>query len=617
MENRSQSTNSQYALILVEDILDHAHLMEIKLKAFDPKFEVETVSSGSACLERLENAAFDLVVLDYMLPGMSGIDTLKRIKFRYPELPVVIVTGQGDEKLAVQALKYGASDYLVKDKGYEKFLPQVVKQLLEKRHLEKMLIRSEIRYQSLFEHANDAIFLEESSQGDIIDVNLKAAQLTGFTKAELLNLKFSDLVVYQSSKDTNFQTSTAPFDQRAKFDQVFIVRKDRKKIPVDLGASLVDQDNFQVIQNVVRDITEKRKFELMIIESKKRLMGLFDGITDFLTVQDRNFNIIMANQKIATHCQTTPDKLIGKKCYHVYFGRRTPCEKCPLVKTFHNGDAFFEEKIFNEEIYHLWSFPMRGVFDQLEFVIVQGKIVTEQKRLEKQFIQSEKLATIGILASGIAHELRNPLNVIETARYAIKTEIESTDGSLHKKLETIKEHIQRASKIINNLLQFSKPPINPEEKIDVHQLLNSTLALVEKKMEVKGIRLERKFGDIPQVYFDLDALKQAFLNIVINAIQAMPDGGLLRIHTQTDKSGQLRIQFIDSGGGISEENLKYIFTPFFTTKGKKRGTGLGMYICHSIIDRAGGEISIKSQVGQGTTVQITVPIREKSNTRSK
>jgi PAS domain S-box-containing protein len=617
METRPDKTNSQYNLLLVEDIPDHAHLMEIKLRAFDPNYQIEIVTSGSDCLEVFEQQNFDLVILDYILPGMSGLDTLKRLKFRYPELPVVLVTGQGDDKLAVQALKYGASDYIVKDKGYEKFLPQVVKQLLEKRQLEKMLIRSEIRYQTLFEQANDAIFLEESSQGDILDVNLKAAQLTGYTKAELLNLKFSDLVLFESSQNEKHITGTSAAAFRQQYDRVFILRKDKKKIPVDLGSNLVDQDNFQVIQNVVRDITEKRKFELLILESKKRLQALFDGITDFLTVQDRNFNIIMANQKIAVHCRTTPDKLIGKKCYRIYFGRKIPCENCPLVKTFHQGDTIFEEKMIQDEIFHLWSFPMRGVYDQMEYVIVHGKIVTEQKRLEKQFIQTEKLATIGILASGIAHELRNPLNVIETARYAINTEIDAANGSVLQKLNTIKEHVQRASKIINNLLQFSKPPLNPEEPIDIHQLLNSTLALVEKQMEVKGIRLERNFGPIPSVYFDLDALKQAFLNIIINAIQAMPDGGQLEIQTVKISNQKIQINFVDDGSGISEDNLKYIFTPFFTTKGRKHGTGLGMYICHSIIDRAGGEIALHSKLGKGTTVQISIPTQTKLNGRTK
>jgi len=617
METRPDRTFSPYTLLLVEDIPDHAHLMEIKLRAFDPNFQIEIVTSGYDCLEKVETNTVDLVILDYVLPGMSGLDTLKRLKFRNPELPVVLVTGQGDEKLAVQALKYGASDYIVKDKGYEKFLPQVVRQLLEKRQLEKMLIRSEIRYQNLFEQANDAIFLEEASQGDILDANLKAVELTGYSKAELFNLKFSDLIRFESSQNENLKTSTSPAEFRKQFDRVFIIRKDLKKIPVDLGSSLVEQDNFHVIQNVVRDITEKRKFELLILESKKRLQALFDGITDFLTVQDRNFNIIMANQKIAAHCHTTPDKLIGKKCYRIYFGRKTPCENCPLVKTFHHGDTVFEEKVIQDEIFHLWSFPMRGVYDQMEYVIVHGKIVTEQKRLEKQFIQSEKLATIGILASGIAHELRNPLNVIETARYAINTEIDEANSSVHQKLNTIKEHVQRASKIINNLLQFSKPTLHPEEAIDIHQLLNSTLALVEKQLEVKGIRLVRQFADIPRVFFDLDALKQAFLNIIINAIQAMPDGGQLEIETTQILPQKIQINFTDNGSGISEENLKYIFTPFFPPKGRKHGTGLGMYICHAIIDRAGGEIALHSKLGKGTTVQITIPAQTDINGRIK
>ncbi|HDZ11737.1 MAG TPA: hypothetical protein ENH53_05920, partial [Bacteroidetes bacterium] len=128
----------------------------------------------------------------------------------------------------------------------------------------------------------------------------------------------------------------------------------------------------------------------------------------------------------------------------------------------------------------------------------------------------------------------------------------------------------------------------------------------------------KNYENVPMTYFNVDSLKQVFLNIIINAIQAMPDGGQLFILTDKTPEGRLRIQFTDSGQGISDENLNQIFAPFFTTKEVGKGTGLGMYVSHSIIHGEGGEISVKSQLGRGTTFTIEVPIvEEKSNVKQE
>lgn len=611
MEDTTDIMDTPYSILLVEDIPDHAHLMEIKLKSFNTNFTINTVTNGPECLRMVNQSHFDLVVLDYMLPGMNGLEILKNIKGHYPEMPVIIVTGQGDEQLAVQALKHGATDYIIKERGYEKFLPQVVKQFIEKRQLEKMLVTTELRYQNLFELANDAIFIEEIGNGELLDTNLKATQLTGFTKAELMRMKFRDLRFEDSALDITYEIPSEADEPGQELDKYIMLRKDGQLRQVEVSSSMVNLGNFRVRQNIVRDVTEKRKLEQLILESKKRHQALFDGITDFISVQDKNFNIIMVNRQLAERCKTTPEKLIGRKCFRVYFGRKTRCDECPLVHTFKDGKSILVERIFNSDIYELNSFPMHGVNNKLEYVTIHGKLMTEQKQLEKKYIQSEKLATIGILASGVAHELRNPLNVIETARYAIQTEVDPDNESINRKLITIKNHVQRAARIINNLLEFSRPAAQNISQIDVNHVLETTLVLVTQKMELKGIKLIKDFRNIPKACFNLDSLKQAFLNIIINAIQAMPNGGELKIQTDEDDGRNVKISFSDTGMGISKENLNRLFTPFFTTKEQGEGTGLGMYITHSIIERYGGEITVESEQSKGTTVHIVLPIQVK------
>ncbi|MDZ7260741.1 MAG: PAS domain S-box protein [candidate division KSB1 bacterium] len=595
-------------ILLVEDNPDHARLMEIMLNKCDSHFAVSIADSGDRCLEMLETQNFKAIVLDYDLPGKNGLEILEEINARNLELPVIIVTGQGDEHVAVKAMKQGAYDYIIKDKGYLYVLPRVVQQAIEKYRLEIRLNAVERKYQSLIEKANDAIFIEDPQTGKFLEVNIKAEELTGYTKKELLNLTYHNLHPPEQVSRAQDRASQTLQAGSSTYDDLCLRRKDGQTIPVDISASVIDFGRFQVIQKIVRDIHEKKKLEQQILESKKRLQALFDGITDMISVQDREFHIVMANKKIANMCNTRPEKLIGKRCFEVYFQLEAPCEDCPTAATFQSKKPEFCERIYNGEIYHLWTYPMFGLDGKLDCVIEYGQIVTEQKRLEKQLIQAEKLATIGILSSGIAHELRNPLNIIEAARYYIQDCIGNQNPQITEKLETIKKHVRRASTIINNLLEFSRPAELEREYIDINQLIDSTIALIEKELSSKNITLVKNYQNIPRAYFGLDSIKQVLLNIIINAIQAMPQGGQLQIKTNPLPEKWIEIHISDTGCGIPKKNLPHIFSPFFTTKKVGEGTGLGLYISHSIIKREGGEITVESQEGVGTTFTIRLPM---------
>ena len=163
---------------------------------------------------------------------------------------------------------------------------------------------------------------------------------------------------------------------------------------------------------------------------------------------------------------------------------------------------------------------MSGLDGKPEFIVEYAKDVTESKEIEKQLIKSEKLATIGLLSSGIAHELRNPLNIIETARYSIEDVLAHKDAEIDRKLDIIKKNIRRASIIIDNLLQFSRHSDFEREKIDVERLIETTLALLEQEIVVRKVKCEKDFQNVPRVFFSQDSLKQVFLNIILNAIEA-------------------------------------------------------------------------------------------------
>ncbi|MCB1045574.1 MAG: PAS domain S-box protein [Calditrichaeota bacterium] len=236
--------------------------------------------------------------------------------------------------------------------------------------------------------------------------------------------------------------------------------------------------------------------------------------------------------------------------------------------------------------------------------------ITEKQAMEFTLNQSQKLAGLGQLSAGIAHELRNPLGIINSSLYFINSTLrgERLEGNaqLQKHLGIIQSEVERARRIIENLLSFSRVSKYEKEPVDLVELLNQTLDLVKKELLVNNIRLETELEPLPHVGLNLDEMKQALLNIIINATQAMPDGGTLMIRTRSG-NGRILLHFRDTGVGIRKEDLPNVLNPFFTTKDPGQGTGLGLSLTHTIIQRSGGGLKIESEVGRGTEVTIELP----------
>ncbi len=604
----------QIKVLIIEDNPEQAHLMELILQRQGQAFRSEVVHDPEIGLNILSKDQFDAVILDYSLPKMNGLQVLQHIKKSRNPVPIIMVTGQGDERIAVEAMRQGAYDYLVKTKDFLDLLPRVINRTIEEKVLSSKLQQSEQRYFALFDKAVVAIFIADARTLRLLQVNEMAVRMMGYSAQDLLNRTFLQIGANRSTQDLLSFFEKIKKQGQASIDQILLLGANRRLIPVDMSGSLVSIGDSQVIQCFVRDISDKIKMQRQILLSRQRLISLFDGITDLISVQDRDHNLIMGNKKyIQTTAEVSP-KLVGEKCYKMLFNRTEPCFNCPAKETYRTGQSHFVEIFHQGRTFHIWTFPMAGLDGRPEFLVEYAKDVTDQKEIEKQLIKSEKLATIGLLSSGIAHELRNPLNVIETARYSIEDALGHKDPEIDKKLDIIKKNVRRASGIIENLLQFSRHSVYERERIDVEKLVDTTLSLLEKEIAVRNIVCEKHFESVARVFFSLDSLKQVFLNIIYNAVQAMPNGGFLRIRTKETSDRQwVHIDFSDTGLGISEENLSHIFTPFFSTKRESGGTGLGLYLSYTIIKREGGDITVKSREGVGTTFTVKLPIAKDSD----
>jgi signal transduction histidine kinase len=282
---------------------------------------------------------------------------------------------------------------------------------------------------------------------------------------------------------------------------------------------------------------------------------------------------------------------------HVEPGKNITKETLESVMTFaqqaglaiHNAFMYQELKTFSQ---------------QMEEKI--QKTTADLRKTEAQLIRSEKLAALGQLAAGIAHEIRNPLTSINILIHSLKENLPS-ENSHWEDLKVIEEEIHRINEIVDQFLRFAKPASPQLERAEVTSLFEETLQLLRPQMGKLQIFVEKDFRSLPLITFDNEQMKQVILNLLMNAIQAMPGGGQLRLEGEVSKDGQwIQLSIHDSGIGIPPEDMNRLFDPFFSTK--EGGIGLGLSIAHRIIDQHHGKIEVESTPGKGTLFTLWLPI---------
>ena len=238
--------------------------------------------------------------------------------------------------------------------------------------------------------------------------------------------------------------------------------------------------------------------------------------------------------------------------------------------------------------------------------IVAFEDITEKIQMQQQLLTSEKLASIGLLSAGVAHEINTPLTGISS--YVQMLQKSSTDAHFAQILQKIEAQTERVSRIIKNLLAFSRSNTSDLafHRVALMETLQEILSLIDYKLKTMSIVLELALTPVKPIWAQGERLQQVFLNIILNALDAMPGGGTLRIEL-FETEADVVIRITDSGTGIKEQHLPHIFDPFFTTKGVGKGTGLGLSISYAIIKEHEGRIGVESVVGRGTSFTITLP----------
>jgi len=360
--------------------------------------------------------------------------------------------------------------------------------------------------------------------------------------------------------------------------------------------------------------------------NRERLRTFFNAIDDKIYVIDKDFNIVMSNNE---------DIGESGKCYKKVFNYETVCDNCPATDTFSEGKNTFYELQHGDSFYNLSAYPVFDDNDNVMQVLEVCHDNTKHKQIESQLIQSYKLASLGKLVAGVAHEINNPntfilgnLKIIDEAFNDIlpildKHQANNPDFKVARlNYEIFKENIpilikdmvkgaNRTNKIVADLRNFARKDEGKlSDDIDINDIIKNNLTLTQKHIK-KVARIDFNLGnDIPVFKGSIQKLEQVLLNLILNAAQAIENGnGKVGIETLFEKrSNEILIKIADNGKGMDEKTLKNIFDPFYTTKRNKGGTGLGLSISYGIIKEHNGTITVDSKVDEGTTFTIRIPV---------
>jgi PAS domain S-box-containing protein len=476
--------------------------------------------------------------------------------------------------------------------------------------------RSEARFTELFETLQEGIYIV-TPEDSILEVNPALVRMLGYdSREELLGKKVSEVFVDQEQRSILVREVNRQPTPEGR--EITLCRKDGQPV-ICLNTSTAVRDSGGKItryQGALADITERRAIEKRLYQQQEFARRLVDSFPDLIFVVDAERRYTFVSPRVKEVLGFEPQEFIG-----TLFGERTHLEERSAVLAVFDdllqgkrNFASIELRVRHKQgEWHRLRCHFSPLFDEngkIEGVVISGRDITEMKRMEEQLIQAEKLAAMGQMLAGVAHELNNPLTAILGASELLRDRA-GVDENTKRQLEMTHRQALRAARIVQNLLEFSRPASPQKKALDLNAVIDRTLQLHEHSFRRNAIEVDfRPSAGLPPTVGDANQLIQVFLNLVSNAEQAIrevrPSG---RIQIRLGKSGsRIFVSVQDDGPGLKSEVLPKIFDPFFTTKRPGGGTGLGLSICMSIIREHGGDIEAESLPAGGATFTVFLPI---------
>jgi len=484
----------------------------------------------------------------------------------------------------------------------------VTTDITERKRMEEKIRKSEERYRMIFESANDVIILT-NKKGKIIDINQRITTIGGYDRDALLGKNFKTLTRMMPKKSIaiiakNFMLRL--FGVNVPTYEVEMYRANGELLNVEINAVTVNEDNKPIgTLATLRDVTERRKSESALKYQRELIDQIIATIPNAVLVINEETEVLLANDTFYRTFLLTKDDIENRPVARVIKVKEFGDALTSMMKT-KKKSLSFEFRYQLQEVPRIFAAGIVKMENNRYLVFMND--ITEEREKQERLYLTDRLASVGEMASGVAHELNNPLtSIIGLSSLLTKEEM---PPETQEDLQAIHSEAQRCAAIVKNLLTFARKHAPKREPIQITKILEDVLKLRAYEQRGQNITIETSFApDLPEVFADYFQMQQVFLNIILNAETAMVDThgrGTLKITSQRF-NGHIDISFEDDGPGISKENLGVIFNPFFTTKEVGKGTGLGLSICYGIVASHGGKIYTKGPSDKGATFVVELP----------
>ncbi len=485
---------------------------------------------------------------------------------------------------------------------------------------------SERRYKALFDLAADSVVMVDA-QGLVVAVNKREEQTLGYTEGEVVGRPFLDLVEARFRDGTQGLIGKIVSGERqVPTEEIEVLSRSGRPTPVEMDLIRIEDGPEPSVMVQLRDITERKRLEQRlqhyseelelkvqertreIEETKHYLENLLENANDVIYTLDRDQHFTYVNNKVEAWGYSKED-LIGRPYLSLlskrHRGRRLKSTLDIGAKQVYEVEVM--SKTGETRVVMVSVSPLFDSRSKIQGVLGIARDITETKKLEQQIMNSEKLASIGKLAAGVAHEINNPLGGILSCLYNLRKGTVSPDRQ-EEYLVSMEDGLRRVQKIVRQLLDFSQQ-YEPELSFaDLNGIVDRVLVLTNHTFTANQVRLAKHLqSDLPPVLVDRHMIEQVLMNLILNAVQAIRSGGVVTIKTvATDDVCKILVE--DTGCGIPSHLLSRIFDPFFTTKPTGEGTGLGLSVSLGIVERHGGRILVESEVGKGTVFTVCLPL---------
>jgi PAS domain S-box-containing protein len=624
---------------------------------------VLTAESGAEALKAVAAEAVDVVLSDYSMPGMSGAELLRRLRETAPAIVRILHTGVADMNVAEESVNEGQAFRFLCKPYRAATLRRAVEQALEHKRLveenrrfhDEQAAQMEAQTEELMASQHFMDSLLEALPAGVVAIDARArVSLANPSAAAVLGLEPA-AIMGQPAAAMGITCPDSPdcpeHDPRtqARANRVFELRdaaglahtllwscrtfRDGKGRPAGCVASFID-------------VTDKQELESRVFLAKQEIEGIFDALGEPLFLVDPELRVVRANRAVVEISGLPFREILGQPCGILFPGRDPAALEAPLHQVLATGQPNQKEFRTVDRLFMGYYFPiLRG--EAVGGVVARYQDVTAERQMEHQLLHSEKMAAIGQLSAGIAHEINNPVgfilsNLNRMAEYSatltafgksaaqLRREVKAgerdptaawdtyirlrKESDLEFLVEDVsdivaecREGAERIRKIVMDLKTFSHPDTADLTSADLNQGLESTLNIVWNELKYH-CEVVKELGEIPQILCHQQQINQVFMNLLVNGAHAIEERGVITLRTRAEGDG-VAVSISDTGKGIPPENLGRIFEPFFTTKPAGKGTGLGLHLVDGIVRAHGGRIEVESTVGAGTTFTVRLPGR--------